>query len=404
MLKRFAVLCGVLLLAVPLAAQAQDGVSLPISQDTSYTVAGGDTLDTIGARFDVSPTCLAETNDLEPTARLSIGQTLLVSVSCPVYGADPRDNTAQGPLVPRSTVRFVDDCEGYRVQRADTLDEIGQALDISVEALLQANDLERGRDLIENTCLSLPAGAPPYGFVPPSDAGQGGGAAIAGERYVVQRNETLDTIAQEFDVSVVSLLQANGITNPRTLQPGTTLVIPAGAPAYGRFPALDAPSAVSTASPDMTYSVRTGESLDEIAQAFDVSLRAIEIANGVNPGRNVLPGTEILIPGNAPAYGMDDFNPDLLGAGGGGASAPDPNSYIVQPRDTLETIAAAADVDTQCLVDANNLARPAELQPGTTLFIDPACGPYQGVFRQPLQPAGNDIATDTDAEAGGGGG
>ena len=394
-----------LLVLLPLAAQ--DGISLPITADTSYTVQRGDALDTLGAFFDVSPTCLAETNDIEPTARLEIGQTLLVSVDCPVYGADPRDETVGLVRVQRDTVRFVDDCDGYRVQKADTLDEIGQELDVSVVALLEANALERGRDLTENTCLTIPAGAPPYGTVPASDMGIGGGAKVAGETYVVQRNDTLDVIGQEFDVSVVALQQANGIEDPRTLRPGMTLVVPAGAAAYGVFPPTDGSAVLADTAPSgFTLDVETGESLDDIAQQFDVSLRAIEIANGVNPGRNVMPGTAIFIPDNAPVYGVDDFDPATLGAGGGSAEPAvtvGPDTYIVQPRDTLETIAAATDKRTQCLVDANDLQRPALLQPGQTLFIDPACGPYEGVYRRPLQAADSDGSTgDAAADASGG--
>ena len=44
--------------------------------------------------------------------------------------------------------------------------------------------------------------------------------------YVVQKGDNLLAIAEQYDVSVQSLIDANGITDPRALQVGQSLVIP----------------------------------------------------------------------------------------------------------------------------------------------------------------------------------
>lgn len=360
-------LCALLLITlIPAAFAQQDEISLPISEDVVYVVRPSDTLDVVGALFDVGPTCLAETNDILPTDRLAIGQELLISVDCPRYGEDPRDEKAvMNVLYPRSDAPFEDSCEGYRVEPNDTLDVIGQQRNVSAEALRIANDIERASQLRSGVCLIIPDDAPPYGVIPAIDMtsadgenlGMGGGSLpdIEGETYVVQRGDTLDVIGQQRNVSAQAIQVANNIERASSIQPGMTLIIPADAPPYGVFPAL-AP----------TGSGEDGE--------------------------------------NTEALG--------LGMGGGGVAMIDAtgeNTHVVQPRETLDVIAAFYNYDTRCLAEANDLARPGFLQAGQVLFIDPACPAYTGFgippVSQSIQPAtpadsGGDDTTDADADQG----
>ena len=225
---------------------------------------------------------------------------------------------------------------------------------------------------------------------------RGGGAA---ETYRVQPGDTLDAIAQELDISIVSLQLANNITRPGELTIDMLLTIPPDAPAYGIYPAVDNPA------PGQIYTVQIGETLDDIAQQFDVSLRALETVNNINPGRNALPGTAIFIPANVPAYGADDeFDPaQVLGQGGGAAG----DFHVVQPRETLDTIAAFYDVATNCLAEANSITAPRLLQPGTVLVIDESCPAYTGFNTRPplsdaISPADDsaDTPADTESETG----
>jgi putative chitinase len=58
--------------------------------------------------------------------------------------------------------------------------------------------------------------------------GRGGGKTVASAngRYRVRRGDTVGAIARRHGVSVRSIMQANGIRNPRKLQVGDTLIIP----------------------------------------------------------------------------------------------------------------------------------------------------------------------------------
>ena len=52
--------------------------------------------------------------------------------------------------------------------------------------------------------------------------------------------------------------------------------------------------------------------------------------------------------------------------------------HVVQPRETIDGIAAFYNVDTQCLLDANNIIRANLTQPGTPIVIDQNCPEYTG--------------------------
>jgi len=384
----------ILILSIPVFAQGD----LPITEDVEYTVRSGDNLDTIGATFDVDPDCIVERNadSIGDGLSLTIGDVLLISVECPFYDGLLRvDN-------PREVMTFVDDCEGVRIQSGDTVDLIAQENDIATAAILIENELEEGIDLEIGACLLLPDDAPAYGMAiplrdnPPTDATLGqGGALIPGEEYVVQSGDTLDVIAQEFNVSLISLQFANNIIRTGDLVPGQILIIPDDAPEYGVYPAFDAPDFSGE-----IYIIQEGDTLESIAEQFNVSTLALALNNEMDTLDDIYADRAILIPEGVPEFGDDAA---VLGQGGGAVE-----EYVVQPGDTLDVIAASFDRNTACLAEANALERMGAIYPGQVLIIDQACGRYIGPNEVPtvnesFAPASaND---DTDAmsaeEAGG---
>lgn len=355
---------------------AQDDNSvLPITEDVNYTVRPADTLDGIGAVFDVSPSCLADINDITNVRTMRVGDTLLISVACPHYGDDPRDNVAQEALILRDVVEYEDDCEGYRARRNDSIDLIGFNLDVAPMSIAVANELEAPFVLQINQCLAIPDNAPSYDTFPAlttvngnpvnaDDLGSGGGTG----QYVIQPNDSLDLVAQELDVSLQALLIFNDISNPSSLRAGMVIFIPSDAPPYGVYPAIGVDVSGST------YVVAEGDTLESIAEEFDIAQVALEVANEIDSDDQLVVGENITIPFNVPAFGEDDdFDPSILiGQGGGG------EIHAVQPLETLDGIAATYNIDTQCLKDTNNITRGYLIQPGTPLVIDRNCSVYTG--------------------------
>ncbi len=376
-------LIWVTILVVNVVAQDGDEVTdadiLPITEDVMYTVRPSDTIQTVAALFDVGVGCLAEMNDLQVTDRLTIGQELVISVSCPLYEGEVT------VLYPREVVTYVETCEGYRVRPLDTLDVIGQTLNVSAVSLQVANDLHRAVDVRVGMCLMIPENAPPYGVYPSLDDADavlesGGGA---GELYVVQPNDTIDTIALSLDVSAVSIQVVNNITNSRAITAGTTLFIPADAPPYGVYPALDDPDRFGVGGgAGELYVVQPNDTIDTIAQELNVSAVSIQVVNNITNSRAVTPGMTLFIPADAPPYGVYPAL-DEPGEFGGGAG----ELYVVQPRDTLDLIGALHNADVTCIAEANELGNPGLLQAGQSIFVPADCPAYSGDFIPPLSRA-----------------
>jgi LysM repeat protein len=207
----------------------------------------------------------------------------------------------------------------YVIQPRDILEVLGQKWNVSVQALEQANDITVSTILRVGDTLIIPSDAPPYGEYPAiyaattdETSGQGGGGGIVGDEYVVQIRDTLDGIAQAFDVSAVSLRLANNIVDTRRIMAGQVLIIPADAPPYGMFPALD--------------------SEGKLVSTTD----------------------------------------NTLGQGGGG------NTYAVQIGDTVDGIAAKFDIQMACLVETNEMANSWLIYAGDTLVLDMSCPHYDG--------------------------
>ena len=155
----------------------------------------------------------------------------MISASCPAYdGADVVVNR-------RENAPGRDGSDGtYVVRPQDTLDQIGQRLNVSVQALKQANDIEFGRTLRAGQVIVIPENAPPYGVFPPREAeGRTETAQAAGQIHVVQPQETLDGIGALYNKNHYCIIEANQITNTRLVIPGTSLVIPDDCGPYTGF-------------------------------------------------------------------------------------------------------------------------------------------------------------------------
>ena len=278
-----------------------EAATADFGEATTYVVERGDTLDTIGQALNVSVEAIVLANDIEDPGFIEIGQTLTIPGG-PPYGQVPSldDTAGQGG-----------GAEGdlYVVQRGDTLDTIGQELNVSVESLKLTNNISDGRTLRIGQTLVIPEDAPPYGQVPALDGGEGQGGGAEGELYVVQRGDTLDTIGQELNVSVVSLKVANDISDGRTLRIGQTLLIPEDAPPYGQFPALDGGEGQGGGAAGDLYVVQPLETIDGISARFNVSYTCVLDANNIVNPRQLQPGTVIVIPDDCPAYTGADVVP-----------------------------------------------------------------------------------------------
>jgi len=153
----------------------------------------------------------------------------------------------------------------YTVLRGDTLYSIARRFGVTVQAIVQANGLLNPNLIFAGQSLWIPGGS-----------GSPTGAII----YVVQRGDTLYSIARRYGTTVYALMVANGLRGT-TIYVGQRLVIPGtGAP----WPS------------QRIHVVQRGETLWAISRRYGTTPWIIAAANGLTNLNLIYVGQRLIIP------------------------------------------------------------------------------------------------------------
>ncbi len=163
--------------------------------------------------------------------------------------------------------------------------------------------------------------------------------------HLVAAGETLSSIAQLYNTTVELLQQLNSIEDPSLLFVGQELVIPGGG---GDQVAV-------------VHMVQVGESLLSLATAYSTTVESVAADNRLVRSDNLVAGQPLNIMSRT---GFAEPN-DLTGL-----------AYIVQPGDSLLSIALENNLSPAKIVAVNELSFPTYLVPYQRLFL-PTADRYQ---------------------------
>lgn len=196
----------------------------------------------------------------------------------------------------------------------------------------------------------------------------------AENRHTVRKGDTMTSIAQEYGVSPAELIALNPYVSPNALVVGQVICVPTR-PAEDAAPPqdADAPGDASqgTTPPNTGNScsgpcctlcpegwtretVRAGESYADLLIRYDISLRAMRIANP-----RLLPG--LMIPGQAYCLPPEEDRRSACPA--------QSRSYTLTPGETLETVAAKFNLSAGKLLRYNPDRAPSEFATGATICL-----------------------------------
>lgn len=154
--------------------------------------------------------------------------------------------------------------------------------------------------------------------------------------YTVEPGDTLANIAAAHDVTLDELLKVNDVDDPDLILPGQEIVIPGG----------------GEGGSDAVHVVGEGETLDQIAAQYSSSTAAIAEANSIGNVDFIRIGQRLRIPGS--------------NSGGGTPSA---EYHVVEPGDTLASIAAKYGVTPEQVAEANGITNPSLIYVGARLAL-----------------------------------
>lgn len=163
------------------------------SEETTYIVQKGDTLYSISLKYNTTPSAIISKNNLS-TDSLNIGQTLII----------PGDIESTG------SIDSENDKNNYVVQKGDSLWLIANKNNISVNDLKSANDLTSDILTIGQVLI-----------IPGSNSND----ASISNLYVVQKGDSLWSIAKKYNASINEIRMVNNL-NSDVLMIGQTLIIP----------------------------------------------------------------------------------------------------------------------------------------------------------------------------------
>lgn len=205
---------------------------VPLSGSDYYVVKKGDTLWSIARAYGLTVDKLKSLNNLTSN-NLTIGDSLIVKDS-----SGNNDNSASA-----------DNKRYYIVKKGDSLYSIARRNNMTVDELkslnnLTSNILSIGQKLIISN-----------------------GSNVSNNVYVVKKGDTLWSIANNFNVSVNDLKNANNNSN-NSLSIGEQLIIPGKSTGEN----------VST----IIYTVKSGDNLYSIARRYNVTVNEIKSLNNLS--------------------------------------------------------------------------------------------------------------------------
>ena len=205
---------------------------VPLAGSDYYVVKKGDTLWSIARAYGLTVDKLKSLNNLTSN-NLTIGDSLIVKDS-----SENSDNSSS-----------VDNNKYYIVKKGDSLYSIARRNNMTVDELkslnnLTSNILSIGQKLIISS-----------------------GSNVPNNVYVVKKGDTLWSIANNFNVSVNDLKNANNKSN-NSLSIGEQLIIPGKSTGEN----------VST----IIYTVKSGDNLYSIARRYNVTVNEIKALNNLS--------------------------------------------------------------------------------------------------------------------------
>ncbi len=170
------------------------------TESVEHTVESGDTLTDIARRYGTTVQEIVDINNIQNPDLIYPGDKLRILTNSTIPGNEERGT---GEII-------------YTVQRGNTLSQIARAYNVSVEHIVELNDIENPNLIYPGQKLRITE-SDVTELNPVDNTIQ--------VYYVVKDGDTLDGIARKFGITLNEILEYNDIENPNLIYPGQTIKI-----------------------------------------------------------------------------------------------------------------------------------------------------------------------------------
>ncbi|MFV5630583.1 LysM peptidoglycan-binding domain-containing protein [Acinetobacter oleivorans] len=310
----------------------------------SYTVKRGEYLKLIADRYALSNQELAElTPGLSAGSNLMTGQK--INVPTQDISVDEVAETKTSNKSEKATASISYKTEGYKVQRGDTLSSIATKSKISLAELAELNNLKANSHVQLGQTIKVPAGL----SVP--------------EQYVVKSGDSLNAIASKYNLQTGYLADLNGLSRTAGLRAGQRLKLTGTV----EEEAPTKPSKNTKEETPETYTVKSGDSLGNIANRYHLQLDYLASLNGLSRTSSVRVGQRLKLTGDVPT--VETAKVDTKSSTKTVAAGKNTERYTVKSGESLNSIASRAGISVRELAEMNALKASANLQRGQNIVI-----------------------------------
>jgi membrane-bound lytic murein transglycosylase D len=320
----------------------------------AYKVKRGDNIQIVSRRFKVSSEAVREINRLRKDSRIIAGHILYIPIPANTPNNEiPQiiETTASIKNEERTVKKTATDSHGskvkYKVKKGDTISEIAEMFDVSIEEIgdwnsLSHSQIQYGQILTiyternEKTTQSTPSNS---------------------NKYQVQIGDTPYSIARRFGISVNDLARINDLDmkNPLIRIDEILIINPTGSSVNSTSKSIKSEKQNENYT---KYSVAPGDNLYRIAQNFSIPLDELIAANDLSENSAIHAGDILRIPRTEALNVKKVHN-----------STDDIVYYKIQQGDNLWHIAETFGIPVQNLFKANHLNPDSVLMPGDTIKV-----------------------------------
>ena len=240
------------------------------------------------------------------------------------------------------------------VSKGETLGSIASRYGTTIPVITKMNGIERTKTIYPGDKLRVPRGPASKEEKKP-------------RTHQVRRGDTLSGLSQKYGVSARAIAEANGMGAKLIIRTGETLEIPWGSGGgqdstkSGSKAGTSGGNQIPGSGPQVTYEVKSGDTLSQIAARHGVTSVALARENGISHKAMVKVGQVLKLPPRGTGKNTAGATP---------ASAPAPTiAYTVKSGDTLSGIAQKHGVTVAAITSENGMNRKSTLRPGQQLKI-----------------------------------
>ncbi len=328
-----------------------------------HKIRKGETLSHIARRYGVTTDIICEMNHIPRNRGIGIGKVITIPVpnDGTIYTADVEEEKT--PRLKRGRLRPVrsdQDVMEYKVKRGDTLGKIAFEFDVRISDLKEWNDIAYNSKIRVGQILEIYP--PKKGIVKktiePKEKQVRPPLAVDG-KHIVEKDETLGEISEQYKVSVSVLKKWNHLKNNK-IKVGQELIVEAQTPQQSKK--NQETSSQQTQNNESVHIVQKGETLASIADIYGTTVTLIKRINNLRTNK-IIPGQSIKIASSTPPQSKPATanNPPKEMKNQG-------QRYLVKEGDTLWAIALKFNTTVSALQSANSKLRK-KIKPGDEITI-----------------------------------